>query len=226
MSVCRRERVSARREEEASVRTRKRRTHGRRPGCCRSGAAWRAGRRRCPGSLCERARASVGLRSSDAGAAARRRPVRETEGEDAPGGSIEQMISSLRSTRFLHTPLTSSAEPFSGTTHLSPSSGRQLVMAFENGRYGTSHSSSRLSTSPSLLPTAPSTRTKWPSGRREPAPHRSIETRNFWPASCAAWRVRIRIEGMPRCTGVAVTVRDDVVANASARSDVTRRVQT
>lgn len=145
---------------------------------------------------------------------------------DAPGGSIEQMISSLKSTLFLHTPLGSSPGPLPGTTHLSPSAGKQLVMAFENGRYGTSHSSSKLSTSPSLLPTAPSTRTKCPSGRRDDAPHRSIETRNFCPASCAAWRVLIRIEGIPRCTGVAVTVRDDVVAKASARRDVTRRVQT
>lgn len=51
---------------------------------------------------------------------------------DAPGGSIEQTISSLKSSLPLQTFLTS-ASPLGGTTHLSPSAGKQLKMALENG---------------------------------------------------------------------------------------------
>lgn len=72
-----------------------------------------------------------------------------------------QMIISRRSSLSLHSGLEKS---FGGTTHDSPSGGRQSKIAFPKGLYGTSYSSSKLSCSASLLSARPSARTKWPSG--------------------------------------------------------------
>ena len=69
-----------------------------------------------------------------------------------PGGSILQIILSLRSSRFLHAGWFGS---FGGTTHCSPSDGRQSKIAFPKGRYGTSNSSIKLSCSASLLSAHP-----------------------------------------------------------------------
>lgn len=88
-----------------------------------------------------------------------------------------QMIISLKSSLPFQTPLGSSS--FFGTTQLSPSSGKQSNIPFEKGRYGTSHSSNKLSNSPSLLPTSPKVLTKCPSGYLEVIGHLSMDTRNF-----------------------------------------------
>ena len=113
------------------------------------------------------------------------------------------MRRSRRSTLSLHTRLSAA---FGGTTHLSPSGGKQSRIAFPKGRYGMSNSSSKLSCSASLLSTFPSARTKCPSGYREVPSHRSIVTKIFWPSSVGACRVRSRMRGSNRETGVAKTV--------------------
>ena len=114
-----------------------------------------------------------------------------------------QMMRSLKSSLSLHSGWFAL---LGGTTHESPSSGKQSKIAFPKGRYGTSNSSRRLSCSASLLSAAPSARTKWPSGYREVASQRSMLTRIFWPSRAGAWRVRRRIRGNSRETGVAKTV--------------------
>ena len=77
--------------------------------------------------------------------------------EILPGGSILHTMRSLRSSLSVQTDPPSL---FGGTTHESPSDGKQSSMAFPNGRYGTSNSSRRLSCSASLLSAFPSVRTK------------------------------------------------------------------
>lgn len=114
-----------------------------------------------------------------------------------------QMIRPLKSSLSRHCGLSAS---FGGTTHWSPSRGKQSKIAFPNGRYGTSNSSSRLSCSASLLSTFPSARTKWPSGYREVTSHRSMVTRIFCPIREGACRVRSLMRGSNRDTGVAKTV--------------------
>lgn len=113
-----------------------------------------------------------------------------------------QMIISRRSSRPRHIPPAS----FGATIHKSPSGGRQSFTARPNGLNGTSNSRSRLSRSASLLSTWPKARTKWPSGYREVMSQRSMLTRIFWLMRDGAWRVRSRMRGMDRETGVAKTV--------------------
>jgi len=120
-----------------------------------------------------------------------------------PGGSILQIIMSLRSSLPLHSGLVSL---LGGTTHCSPSFGRQSRIAFPKGLYGTSNSNSKLSCSASLLSTLPKARTKCPSGYRDVTSHLSMVTRIFWPIREGAWRVRRRMRGRRRDTGVAKTV--------------------
>jgi hypothetical protein len=57
-----------------------------------------------------------------------------------------------------------------------------------------------------LLSALPRARTKCPSGYREVLSHLSMVTRIFWPIKVGAWRVRRRIRGRRRETGVAKTV--------------------
>lgn len=113
------------------------------------------------------------------------------------------MRRSRRSTLSLHTGLSAA---FGDTTQLSPSGGKQSRIAFPKGRYGMSNSSSKLSCSASLLSTFPNARTKCPSGYREVLSHRSIVTKIFWPSRAGACRVRSRMRGNNRETGVAKTV--------------------
>jgi hypothetical protein len=70
----------------------------------------------------------------------------------APGGSMLQILSCRRSSRSLRI---GSESLFGGTTHCSPSGGKQSKMAFPKGLYGTSNSSSKLSCPASLLSTFP-----------------------------------------------------------------------
>lgn len=122
---------------------------------------------------------------------------------DSLGGSILQMIKSLKSSLSFHSGL---LESFGGTTHCSPPEGKQSKIAFPNGRYGTSNSSSKLSCSASLLSTFPRARTKCPSGYRDVTSHLSMVTRIFCPMREGACRVRRRMRGRSRETGVAKTV--------------------
>ena len=113
-----------------------------------------------------------------------------------------QMLRLLKSSRSRHSGTDIS---FGGTTHVSPSFGKQSKIAFPNGRYGTSYSRSKLSCSASLLSVFPRALTKCPSGYLELTSHLSIDTRIFCPRSDGAWRVRRRIRGSERETGCAKT---------------------
>lgn len=93
------------------------------------------------------------------------------------------MSSPLRSSRSRQR---GSSPDLGGTTHESPSEGRQSRIALPKGRYGTSYSRSKLSCSASLLSTLPKARTKWPSGYLELVDQESIVTSIFWSMSSGA----------------------------------------
>lgn len=108
-------------KSKTSIQANDRGTHGHRPRCCRSGAVGRGEHRRYPGSLKTviEKRVHNGIRGM------------KKVAPNLPGGSIEQITRSLRSSRSLQSFLGSLS--FGGTTQASPSLGRQSRIPFPNG---------------------------------------------------------------------------------------------